>query len=331
MKYNFVIGGSKADFYKISYKDIDKLNNAIYLTERISSQNKIVRRLYGHHFGRLNNYIDLPFKSVWNRQYLKNGFNKTDNICFLLFSSYVNYMNYGLTKYLRKKYPNCKIVCFYQDLVVHEKSLNIEKVKEYSDLVLSFDHNDCEKYGLTYYPLVYSCTEIEDDPSIPESDVFFLGKAKNRLAEILEAYEALRDAGLRCDFHITGVPESERKYADEINYCDRMSYKENLKRIKKTRCMLEIMQQGGHGYTLRYCEAIAHGRRLITNNTEIKDAPFYNPEFISTFTTADEIDVDFVRNGEKDVDYKFKDELSPIKLIEFIDNYFSNNDQKDLL
>ena len=42
--------------------------------------------------------------------------------------------------------------------------------------------------------------------------------------------------------------------------------------------MLEIMQQGGHGYTLRYCEAIAMGKKLATNNPEIEKAPFYNKE-----------------------------------------------------
>lgn len=335
MRYKYVIRGvPKVEFYKLSYSDIEKTDNAVYLCDEIQTNSKVLNWLYTRHFGeRINKVVDLPLKGIWNRLYYKNDFDKKDSesICFVLFPSYLEYVKYGLIEDIRKDYPGCKIVCFYQDLAITKKGLAPEKAKDVFDLVLSFDHKDCETYGFTYYPLVYSCTEIEDDPSIPESDVFFLGKAKNRLPEILEAYEKFRDAGLVCDFHITGVPESERKYADEINYCDKMSYKENLKRIKKTRCMLEIMQQGGHGYTLRYCEAIAHGRRLITNNTEIKNAPFYNPEFISTFTTADEIDMEFVRNGKQDVDYKFKEELSPIKLIEFIDNYFSNNDQRDLL
>lgn len=326
MNFKYVIGGSDADFYKISYKDIEKLDNAVYLPKLLSNESKLTKWIYEHHFGRLNKYFDLPFKSIWNKHYLKNDFDKNDRICFVLFSSYLNYVKYGLLKYLRKKYPNCKIGCFYQDLASVKRAIAPDKAKEYFDLVLSFDHKDCEKYGFVYYPLVYSYTEIEYDPKIPESDVFFVGKAKNRLSEILEAYEKFRDAGLVCDFHITGVEEADRKYADEINYCQRMSYEENLKRIKKTRCMLEIMQQGGHGYTLRYCEAIAHDRKLITNNSEIRNAPFFKPECISTFSTADEIDVDFVRRADKSVDYGFKEQLSPIKLLEFIDNYFSCED-----
>ena len=329
MKYKYVVCGTpNMDLYKVSYADLAKTDNAVYLCSPIQSDSKVLNWLHKRHFGvRINKIINLPFKKIWNRFYYKNDFDKKDSssICFVLSASYMKYEKYGLIEDIRKDYPNCKIVCFYQDLV-GKRGYPPKKVKELFDLVLSFDHKNCEEYGFVYYPLVYSYTEIEDDPNIPESDIFFLGKAKNRLAEILEAYEVLRDSGLKCDFHITGVPEGERKYEDEIDYCEKMSYSENLKRIKKTRCMLEIMQQGGHGYTLRYCEAIAHDRRLLTNNTEIKNAPFFNPALISTFDSAEDIDVEFVKSGDKDVDYKFKNELSPIRLIEFIDNYFSNKD-----
>ena len=326
MKYKYVICGTpNMDLYKVSYADIAKTDNAVYLSDQIQSKSKLLNWLYTRHFGqRINKIINLPFKGIWNRLYYKNKFDKKDSesVCFVLFPSYLEYIKYGLIKDIRKDYPGCKIVCFYQDLAITKTGLSPEKANDVFDFVISFDHKDCETYGFTYYPLVYSCTEVEDDPDIPESDVFFVGKAKNRLDEILSAFRKLKDSGLVCDFHITGVPENEQKYKDEIDYCTKISYAENLKRIKKTRCLLEIMQQGGHGYTLRYCEAIAHDRKLLTNNPEIINAPFYNSEYISVFDSAEEIDVDFVRSGEKDVDYKYKEQLSPIKLIEFLDSYF---------
>ena len=98
-----------------------------------------------------------------------------------------------------------------------------------------------------------------------------------------------------------------------------MPYEENLQRIRKTRCMLEIMQQGGHGYTLRYCEAIALGKKLATNNPEIEKAPFYNEKFISVFKNVEEFDPQFILNGDREVDYNYLPELSPLKLLEFID------------
>lgn len=330
MKYNFVICGSpNMELYNVSYFDIKGMSNALYLSDNIQTTSKFLNKLYMHHFGpRANKFFDLPFKGIWNKLYYKNRFDNNSNICFILTAYYLKFIKYGLIKDIRKQYPNCKIVYFYQDLAKKIRAIAPEEVKDHFDLVLSFDHKDCETYGFTYYPLVYSCTEIEDDPDIPESDVYFVGKAKDRLPEILEAYEKFRDAGLVCDFHITGVSEEDQRYKGEIDYCNQMPYSENLKRIKKTRCMLEIMQGGGHGYTLRYCEAIAHDRRLITNNSEIKNAPFYNPEYISVFKKCSDVDTEFVKKGEKDVNYNFKDQLSPIRLLEFIENYFQTKDNE---
>ena len=135
----------------------------------------------------------------------------------------------------------------------------------------------------------------------------------------------LRDAGLRCDFHITEVAPEDRKYADEIDYCTQMPYAENLKRIHKTRCLLEIMQQGGSGYTLRMCEAIMMDKRLLTNNPVVTGEAYYSPERIQTFQTVNQIDTAFITAGERDVDYGWKDRLSPLKLLQFIEDYFERN------
>lgn len=320
MNYKYVIGGSSTDFYVASYSDVMNDYAIEYHKYPVEKVNPILKFLWSKHFSpKINNVVNLPFKSIWNPVTLKHGFDKNDNICFMLFSNYTSYIDLNLYSYWRKKYPNCKIVMFFQDLAEKNKYKQVENLKNYFDLILSFDQHDCEKYGWIYYPLVYSKVDVADDPDISESDIFFVGKAKDRLNEILEIFKKCEDAGLNADFHIVGVPEDKQLYKDRINYCSQMPYPENLKRIKKTKCMLEIMQQGGHGYTLRYCEAIAMGKRLITNNPEIITAPFYNKDFISVFNSGDEFDVDFVVNGPKNVDYRFLYNLSPRKLLEYID------------
>jgi hypothetical protein len=98
-----------------------------------------------------------------------------------------------------------------------------------------------------------------------------------------------------------------------------MPYIENLKHIKKSKCLLEIMQGGGHGYTLRACEAIMYDKKMITDNPEISCAPFYRPELISVFDRAEHIDPSFVTTEPAVADYKWKEKLSPLKLLEYID------------
>lgn len=330
MEYKYVICGGAQDFYKVSYADISEQENAVYLTDILQTKSKVLHFLFDHHYGRrINKYINLPLKNIWSSLFFRNSFPKEEKVCYIIFSGYETYIKYGLLDALKKRHPNCKIVCFYQDLAAVRKNSQPIKMKEWFDLVLSFDQQECEQFGWEYYPLVYSCTEIEDDSQISESDIFFVGKAKNRLSEILQAYEVFRDAGLKCDFHIVDVPQNEQKYSDEIDYCSQMPYSENLKRIKKTRCLLEIMQQGGHGYTLRYCEAIAHNRRMITNNPEVRKAEFYDDQLISVFDKPENMDMQFLQDMVKhnrDVDYHYKDKLSPIHLIEFVETKITGKD-----
>jgi len=55
-------------------------------------------------------------------------------------------------------------------------------------------------------------------------------------------------------------------------YLDKfMPYEENLEYIKRSKCLLEIMQEGGNGYILRTCEAVAYNKKIITNNKILKD------------------------------------------------------------
>ena len=101
-----------------------------------------------------------------------------------------------------------------------------------------------------------------------------------------------------------------------INYIDKMPYIENLQRIKATKCLLEIMQKGGHGYTLRTCEAIMYDKKMLTNNPEVTKAPFYSSQAISVFNSAKDIDLDFVKTA-KDFNYNYKEKLSPVHMLEY--------------
>ncbi len=315
--FNYVVFGYYNDFYRIPYSDVDKLDNAVYLYKPIDSSNKLLTFLYKAHFsGALNRFFDFPFKSIWNGMMFRRRFTTKRPICFIFFIRRCYLLKYGLMEHLKKRYPDAKFVCHYQDLVEHCTDVSVDYIKEKFDLVFSFDQQDAKKYGFEYYPLVYSDYKVNDDPTIEQSDVYFVGKAKDRLDDIIEAYERLSYAGLKCDFHITGVKAEDRRLSDRIDYCDKMPYIENLKRIKATRCLLEVMQKGGHGYTLRACEAIMYDRRLLTNNPEVKRAPFYLSNNIAVFNKVSDIDPTFITNGDRAVDYNYKERLSPVHMLE---------------
>ncbi len=327
MKYNYVYFGNNADFMRIPFSDLKKVDWAKYICTRIDSDSKILTKLYQLHTSpKTNRFFKLPGQGVWNRMMFRGTFPEKKPLCFV-FYPWSRWLQNGIIPYLRKKYPDCKIAVVFQDLISvlfrdypqYMYPGGIKALLNDVDIALSFDHAEAKEYGMHYYPLVYSPYDVPEDDSIPESDVYFVGKAKDRLPEILTAFEKFRDAGLKCDFYLTGVKPEDQKYADEITYGTQIPYVENLKHIKKTKCLLEIMQGGGRGYTLRFCEVIMYDKKLITNNPEICDAPFFHPDRISVFEKAEDLDADFVLREPIEADYGWKEKLSPIKMLEYID------------
>ena len=330
MEYSYVVLGSSSDLYKFSYSDFKKTDYAYYIPGIESNLSKIGFALFRiHTWKKLNSIVNIPLKHVWNK-FLLGQFPVRDEhkICFVFFSNWVEYENQlHLIDYLRKKYVGCKVVWFLQDIIstrtmADGRPLPIEELKKKFDLVFSFDQNDCQKYGFIYHHLVFSSFdgEIVD---MPYSDVYFVGKAKNRQSDIIRVFEVFRANGLKCDFHIAGVPKEEQKYADEIDYAPQISYQENLQHIIHTKCLLEIMQQGGAGFTQRGCEAVCFNKKLLTNNQFITEAPFYNEHFICKFTNPSEIDAHFIEmlDMDENVDYHYKEHFSPLDLLCVIEDH----------
>lgn len=324
--HNFVILGS-GGLYQYSYSDLFELNDVEYVPHFRTNIIPIFRFLHRLHFSKeINQRIKLPFKSIWNSLYFKARFDNDKPICFLFFSNWTTLNEeVGLAKFLHNKYPDCKTVWFLQDLyknikTTYNKQLDLNKAHKEFDLILSIDTDDCKNYGFDYHPLVFSSFHGVVK-QIPQSDVYFLGKAKERLQEIINVFNLLKSYNLKLDFHIVGVKEEEQVYADEIHYINSMDYGDNLQHVIHTKCLLEIMQKGQIGYTQRAVEAVCLGKKLLTNNPIIKDAPFYKQEFISQFEKSGDIDIAFINNipDSELIDYQYKEKLSPIELLDFID------------
>lgn len=313
-RYNYIILGSHWDLYRQSYSDLDNVDDADYVSDAFFSSG-FLRRI--HFSPRLNKFFKLPFKSIWKSRVFNHNFDNEKPLCFILFSHWAELDDeVAFVEFLRNKYKESKFVLFFQDLYKYYSHVNINKY----DLILSFDYGDVQHYGFVYHPLVFSSFK-STSPIGPKSDIYFLGKAKDRFTEIIEAYEVLRSHNLKVDFNLVGVDKQSEMYSDDISYIDKMTYKENLEHILNTKCVLEIMQHGGLGFTQRVVEVVGLNRKLLTNNAMIKNAPFYNPQYISQFSMTNTIDGDFLESLKTDevVDYNYQDQLSPIELIDFID------------
>lgn len=222
----------------------------------------------------------------------------------------------GFLHYLKTQYPKSKLVYLLIN-VNRYLGINFDAFCPYFDRVITIDEGDAEKYSLEFHPFFYSSIDKEN-PMLPESDCFYVGNAKGRLDEILAAYELMTSNGMKCDFHIVGVPEEKQKYQDSISYNKPMNYDDVVCRVKKSKYLLELMQDGQTSGTLREHEAVIYGKKLLTNNSYIVNRNFYVPENISVFQNVEGIDIDFIKNKDLAIEYPNKGLISPRAFFSFL-------------
>lgn len=188
-----------------------------------------------------------------------------------------------IIKYIRDKYPHIRLIVYYYNTVYNKKMIrNIKKINGVE--IWSFDKKDCIKYQLRYNPQFYfhqlNFPDIKLKNVSYTSDVFFVGKDKGRLLNLMEIDKNLQQAGIQTKFIVVrdrkqAYTESQRKYMGK-----HISYAECIEYVKNTNCILDMVQSGQKGMTLRIMEAMFFNKKIISNNDDIMQMDFYDPSNI---------------------------------------------------
>lgn len=335
MKYNYIFfngedGNTRKrnpdGYYTICTKDLETMDGVHLVSYPLDYACTPTRYLfYLHHYPKINKVLNLPLKKLWYPYYFKNPFPDDKPLCFVVSGTYlpIDYL-----RYLKRKYPNCKMVRIHRDLIglwkVQCPQYTPEVNQEIFDLRLTIDELEAKKYGIEHFVEFESKIDVPRSPNYPMSDVFFAGRAKDRLPKLMEIYHRLTAQGLTVSYFLLGVPKSDRKPFPGIEYADRgMQYREMLNRTVNTRCLLEINQEGQVGFTSRFLEAVMYNKKLITDNPAVKNTRFYDPRLIQFLDRAEDVDPSFVLD-ETDVDYHYHNEFSPVNLIHQIDGLLAD-------
>ena len=256
-----------------------------------------------HTSWKLNRIIELPFHSVWDRVILNDSGISCDKKAYFIFQDGFRLAySRNYLKHLRRKYKDCRLIFYFRDPVDDTQSELMERwhhMKDYYDAGITFNRSDAEKLGLLfmdYWPCVLPEKKFEPEH---QTDVFFVAQAKDRMSKILSVYEKLKGAGLRCDFWVSGVPDSEQRYADDIHYVSRrttnfLTYDEVLQHVMNTKCVLEILPFNQNYSSLRVNESLWYRKKLLTTNLEAPTEWFYNSEIVQVFSDAEDIDTEFI-------------------------------------
>ncbi len=154
--------------------------------------------------------------------------------------------------------------------------------------VFTFDRDDAARYGFVLTGQVYRPdSSLVAPDAVPDTDLFFVGKDKGRLQVLSEIRSMAEAAGLRCKMHVVRDRHTPPLRSEEGLTDADMPYAETLRWIGRSRCLIEVLQKGQKGSTLRVMEALFYGKKLLTNNPDIVSEPYYDPQRIFVFGKDD--------------------------------------------
>ena len=208
--------------------------------------------------------------------------------------------------------PQYRLVLIYLDTYLKVPDFYKKYINQIQfDLIYTFDNHDAEEYGWIFTNSLYSKSEMQNQQNI-EYDLYFIGEDKGRVDQLVAVYDYLSKNDLKCCFKII-TTDINRTSRDGLYFLKkRIEYRKILEDISKSRAILEIVQDGQSGMTMRPYEAMFYDKKLLTNNSVLRSMDFFNDKFMMVFSEMEDSVIQFLKNKEP-VQYHYKNEYSPVK------------------
>lgn len=299
------------DYYYLPYFQLLGFNNVFVFFSYVNS-NVAISRL-----------LDKFLSNTKYKKFARIKYDKSKKYVFFFDGQYT-ICSTELREYLQNEYPGCKIIFHLGDLIKTKKGINIEDIKAFADLVVTYDHNDADENQLIYHPDPYSILPygLLNAPN-EKSQMIFYGYAKDRAKTLLSIYDKMKECGLRCDFGIPDLTEEDCINRAELANAQFTPYLDYLGKVQSSDCILEIIQGGSRGCTFRTWEAVVYNKRLVTNNQCVKEEAFYNSDYIQVIESFESLDLGWLKK-DVNVDYNYADKLSPKACFEFYMDCINN-------
>lgn len=282
---------------------------------------KVLRKV--HCSAKINSITTFPLREKWHNALDDIDWKKDIEYHIVFISHAFVKLPISVWHNLKCKYNIKYSLCMYNAIssfVSKQLKLKDAIYKFNSEIgfenILTTHSGDAQKYGYVFFDCFYSMTEKNSQEDI-ENDLYLINNAKGRLKKFYEVYEYVRQRNIKSNFRIVGVKKRDQIYPNEIIYNKRLEYKETLKEIKKSNCLLEVLGQGQTSLSMHYCEAVCYNKKLLTDNKAVVNLPYYNPEYIKVFEKPEDIDCGWIKERIP-VDYGYDGSFSPSRLIDKI-------------
>ena len=238
------------------------------------------------------------------RRELKELANKYSEVYVIFFNASIKRFYEGKTlQKIKKNYSNVKYIMFFLDpstMWSARSAMNL--IEEYPNLfeqIYTVDKYDAKKYGFIYNNTPYSKIEVQKNE---ENDIYFCGATKNRHKFIKNIINKLNENNIKSDWDVFYVNKKENGLSEleDVLYVknprEMKPYCDVVKTMAKSKCILEIIEGDQSAmYTLRDYEAVTYGKKLLTNNKNIFEFPYYDERYMKYFESVEDIDTDWIK------------------------------------
>lgn len=295
-----------------SFRDFYSYKDSIVISSYRNTGNAFLNKIEHAHLNR-----NFPCKWIWNiDEFIKKEIRfEEDTEYYILCFDFAQYIVRRLKEIYFSQYKIKFVLLIMNALSQVPKTQ--ESIKNFHfDYIFTFDQADAKKYGFHFFDSYYSVLSHVKCVQ-PKSDIYFVGRCLDRLKTIHEIFSDSKKHGVSGKFRIICVPKKEQIYKEEIIYNQAVKYKSVVDELMDSNCILEILRSGQSGATLRYYEAVCYNKKLLTNNKDVVNLPFYNPEYMHIFEKPEDIDWEWVKERTA-VDYHYDGRFSPTRLIDRI-------------
>lgn len=176
--------------------------------------------------------------------------------------------NIRLLNRIRSIVGNKKLILYYMNNINDTN----KHYMDFFDEVYTFDKKDSEMYLIRHsiFPFTdYYLNDLEQKENF-KYDVVFLGRVKEREHELLKIKKQIESLDLRTCFMALDAKDPGIRIEHYVDY------QKYIEIVKQSKCLIEILQQGQEGSSLRVKEALFMKKRLITNNKETSSQWFFD-------------------------------------------------------
>lgn len=239
--------------------------------------------------------IKNPFLRIYNDKYLKKfkGVNlkdiregkviiddlKKSEIKYDIFLKIgCVYLAENVLIYLKKISKN--LISYHWDSSKKIDKCNFLLEKKYFDKICSFDKEDVEEFKLKYFSNFY-CENADSIMKIQYDIYTMISKTEEKRESILKEIAKiclLKNITYDITLYDSKIHETKKELIKITNKT--ISLNEMLEKEKKAKVLLEILHTLNKGCTFRTFDCIGMRKKLITNNKDIVNEDFYNPNNI---------------------------------------------------